>query len=86
MPTMRLDNVPDDLYQRIAQLADADRLSLPEEALLLLRKAIHFKSPDAAEKPARSQQEVLEEIGRQRFPAKPGMPSVVDMLREDRQR
>lgn len=83
MPSLHLQNVPEDLYRRIEELAAADRVLLSEETLALLQQAVMKKSSTNGR---RSQREVLDDIVRHRFALLPGMPSAVEMLREDRER
>jgi len=40
MPTVVVENVPPEVYQRLQQRAAADRRSLPEEILHLVREAL----------------------------------------------
>ena len=87
MAILHLENVPAELYGRIEQLACADRLSPAEEAVRLLHDAVRQKLPgNGGPSPGLSQREIIEDIIRNRFRLQPGTPSVVDMLREDRQR
>lgn len=84
MATLELNNVPDDLYERLEQLAAADRVPIAEETVRLLRDAVMQKNGGASR--VRSQREILEEIGRHPFKAQVGIPSAVDLIREDRDR
>jgi hypothetical protein len=90
MRVLHLNDVPDDLYHGIEQLAARDQLPLPEEALRLLREAVTAKQGSgvvgASPQPTRSQREILGEILRGRFTPTPGTPDSVEMIREDRDR
>jgi hypothetical protein len=89
MPVLHLDNIPDELFRRIEQLAAADRMPMAEETVYLLQQAVARKqAPGEAgtPPPVRSQREVLDDIGRLRWTPTPGSPGVVEMLREDRGR
>jgi hypothetical protein len=89
MPVLHLDNIPDELFRRIEQLAEADRMPLAEETVHLLQQAVAFKQARGgagAPPPVRSQREVLDDISRLRWAPPPGSPGVVEMLREDRER
>lgn len=89
MSVLHLENVPDDLYHRIEQLAEADQVPLPEETLRLLQEAVARKPAGVMQPVAlagRSQREILDEIIRNRYTPAPGMPDSVELLREDRNR
>jgi len=87
MPALQLDNVPEELYRRIEQLAAVEQVPLATEALHLLQEAVRQKPrPNGGSPPERLQRAVLDDIIRHRFAPRPGMPSVVEMLREDRER
>jgi len=45
MPTVIVENVPPEIYERLQQRAAADRRSLPEEMLHLLREALREAAP-----------------------------------------
>jgi len=85
MPSLLLDNVPNDLYRQLQELAEARQVPLAEETLHLLRLAVAQQQLNGGTAP-RSQREILEDIVRNQFPPWPGGPSVVEMLREDRER
>ena len=89
MPVLHLDNIPDELFRRIEQLAAADRMPVAEETVHLLQQAVALKQASGeagTPPPVRSQREVLDDIGRLRWTPPPGSPGVVEMLREDRGR
>ncbi len=87
MAVLHLRNVPDQLFQRIEQLAAVQQLSVEEETVHLLQEVVAERSSNCVtHSTVRSQQEVLHSILQNRFTPLPGSPSVVDMLREDRER
>jgi hypothetical protein len=88
MPTLHLDNVPDELYHQLEHLAAADQIPLAEETLRLLKEAVRSKQPGNGYSPpaTRTQQEILEEIVRNRYTPAPGTPDSRELLREDRNR
>lgn len=45
MPTIIVENVPPEVYDRLQQRATADRRSLPEEMLHLVREALRETPP-----------------------------------------
>jgi hypothetical protein len=86
MPVLHVDDVPEELYRRIAELAANDRVPLSEETVRLLRMALQF-APPAAEVQSRAQvQEVLDRMWRNRIVPSPETPDSLEMLREDRGR
>lgn len=84
MAILQLNNVPDDLYQRIEQLAANDGVPVPEETVRLLVSAVGQQPLQA--KPRQDVHAILEEIRRNQIRPAPGTPDVVEMLREDRER
>lgn len=80
MATLHVRNVPDEIYQRLREKAEASNRSLSAEVVVLLRGALENRKP--------SQREVLDEIRRQRTfrPADVGAPDSTTLLREDRGR
>ena len=77
-----LDNIPEDLYWRIEQLASVDHLPLSEETVRLLRQAVELKQQSGRGQVL----DVLEEMRRNRIVPAPGAPDGVQLLREDRER
>jgi plasmid stability protein len=45
MPTVIVENVPPEVYERLQQRAAAERRSLPEEVLHLVREALREAAP-----------------------------------------
>lgn len=82
MPVLHLDNVPEDLYGRIEQLAAAEQIPLTEETLRLLRQAVDMNRPTSRA----NVNALLEEIRRNRITPPPGTPDSSELLREDRGR
>lgn len=80
MATLHVRNVPDEIYQRLRDRAEASNRSLSAEVVVLLRGALDDRKP--------SQREVLDEIRRRRSfrPADVGAPDSTKLLREDRGR
>jgi len=72
--------VPDDLYARLRQQAQANRRSICGEVIALLNQVLPTSK--------RTQSDVLASIKRRRFfrPAAVGAPDSVTLLREDRDR
>ena len=83
MPTLYVENVPDDLYEALRARARERRTSIAAEVLSLLERDV----PTAKELARR--QELMNRILRlaSRRPLSPGPhPSSEEMLREDRDR
>ncbi|MEP7359107.1 MAG: hypothetical protein ABI847_17785 [Anaerolineales bacterium] len=80
MSILHVRNIPDELYQRIQERAQAQGRSITAEVVSLLSRAIEEADADQAE--------VLASIRRRRFfnPKEAGAPDSTSLLREDRQR
>jgi plasmid stability protein len=80
MPTLHVRNVPEDLYERIRQRAQAESRSITAEVIQLLSRALSESEAGQAE--------VLERIQRRRFfsPGDADAPDSTTMLRQDRAR
>jgi hypothetical protein len=82
MPVLHLDNVPEELYGRIEQLAAAEQIPLTEETLRLLRQAVEMSRPTLRANVV----PLLEEIRRRQITPVTGTPDSVELLGEDRGR
>jgi plasmid stability protein len=80
MPALHLNDVPNEVYERIQRLAAAHQRTLEAEAVNLLRQGVASGAGD------RSQAELLAELARRSFTPPPGTPDSVELLREDRGR
>jgi plasmid stability protein len=80
MPTLHVRNVPDALYSRLKQQAQAENRSLSAEVIMLLDRALAEAE--------RGQNEVLDNVRRRRFfrPDQAGAPDSASLLRQDRAR
>lgn len=82
MPTLHVRDCPEETYERIRELASANKRSLSAEAVKLLDEALrnHERRPAHAE--------ALAWILRNRhvYPAGKKVPDSVELLREDRAR
>jgi plasmid stability protein len=80
MPTLHVRNVPEDLYARLKESADARHRSLSAEVIALLEWALEGSERNTAS--------TLSSIQRRRSysPAATGAPESVQLLREDRGR
>jgi hypothetical protein len=89
MAVLHLENVPDELMRQIEQLAERERQTPAAKAVSLLQEAVgRNRAADTGDRAggARTVKEILESIARNRFRPDPGGPTVVEMLREDRER
>ncbi len=80
MSTLHVRSVPEDLYNRLQQLANARNRSLSAQVIMMLTQAIE------AEERRKKQAKVLTSIQRRRFKAPKNAPSSLALLREDRSR
>ena len=82
MATLRLLDIPDDLYGALEQRASTERRSVEEQAVALLKEALDVRPADNRERRRR----VLEEIDRRNLPDTSKWPDPVQLIREDRDR
>lgn len=82
MPTLHVRNVPEDLHERIREIASADRRSLSGEVVVLLDEALGNRKRLARHV------EALESLRRRRrvYRSKGKLPDSTQLLREDRAR
>jgi plasmid stability protein len=80
MATLHIRNVPDELYNRIQQLAEQHRRSLRAQILTMLERALE------EENARQNQAELLASIRARRIanPLPDGAPDTLTLLREDR--
>jgi hypothetical protein len=82
MPVLLLDNVPDDLYQRLEQMAAAEQVPVTEETVRLLRRAVGLGQP----LPRADVSRLLQQMRSAAIRPLPGTSDGVELLREDRNR
>ncbi len=83
MPTLYVENIPEDLYAALRKRAKENRKSISAEVISLLESNV----PTAAE--IKRRLKLFERTLRLRSQKSPGsgpFPSAVEMLREDRER
>jgi len=78
--TLHVRSVPDNLYNRIQQLARSKNRSLNAQIIILLEHALEV------EERFMNQAKVLSSIQRRRFAALKNTPSSLELLKEDRSR
>ena len=76
MNTLHVRSVPDALYKRLQQLANARNRSLSAQVITMLEQAVD------AEERRKKQAKVLTSIQRRRFKAPKNAPSTLELLRE----
>ena len=80
MNTLHVRSVPDNLYNRLQQLAQSRNRSLCAQVITLLEQALEI------EERRKRQAKVLSSIQRRRFKAPKNAPSSLELLKEDRAR
>lgn len=80
MNTLHVRSVPEDLYNRLQSLANAQNRSLSAQVITMLAQAIEN------EERGKKQAKTLASIQRRRFKAPKNAPSTLELLREDRAR
>lgn len=80
MNTLHVRSVPDNLYNRLQQLAQSKNRSLSAQVITLLEQALEI------EERRKKQAKVLTSIQRRRFKAPRNTPSSLELLKEDRAR
>ena len=80
MNTLHVRSVPDNLYNRLQQLAQSKNRSLSAQVLTLLEQALDI------EERRKKQAKVLSSIQRRRFTAPKNAPASLELLKEDRTR
>jgi antitoxin FitA len=80
MATLHVRSVPEDLYERIQNLARSRSRSLSAEVITLLYQALE------EEESRKRQGKLLADIRRRRFALPAGAPDSAELLREDRRR
>jgi hypothetical protein len=83
MPVLHVRNVPEDLYRRLAKVAEDERRSINSEVLVLLSEALEQTSESGNSKSAA----IKRLIDRRKSVSLPGgLPDGTEMIREDRNR
>ena len=82
MARLVVEDLPDELYQRLAERAREEGRSLDDEVVRILQDGLARRGQD------RSVAEILADMRRrrERNPPPPGAPDSLEMLREDRAR
>ena len=83
MPTLYVENVPEELYEALRNQAQKHRRSIAAEVLTLLEDHV------PTEKELKAREEAFKKLVNLRFTKSPDaepLPSSLDMIREDRER
>lgn len=88
MATLHVENIPDDLYAKLQQLATSQNRSIDAQVITLLENALATHTPPPLIETTKSITEILEESRRRReqLPTDIEWPDSTAMIREDRDR
>jgi hypothetical protein len=73
--------MPEDLYERLSQIAEQDNRSITQETIVLLRKALNYKESRISRR-----KRILNEIRNDTIVDSNSFPDPAVMIREDRER
>jgi antitoxin FitA len=88
MATLNLLNIPDDLYERLQELAQAEHSSIDAQVITILQNALETKTQQTEEARRKNVLKLLEESSNRRRlnPVDFGLPDSTELIREDRDR
>ena len=88
MPTLYVRNVPEDLYQKLQELAASQHRSISAQVLTILEQALSPQTQQAKSETTKPITEILAESRRRRRvnPSDFGLPDSTTLIREDRDR
>ncbi|WP_193197271.1 hypothetical protein [Nostoc sp. MG11] len=90
MTTLHVLDIPDELYEQLQQLAQAENSSVDAQVITILQNALQKTKTQLTEDEKRKNvPKLLEEIDHRRHrlnPADFGLPDSIEMIREDRDR
>lgn len=88
MATLHLENVPDDLYAKLQQLATSQNRSIDAQVITLLESVLQTEAQQPPSHTPKSVAAILADISRCREsrPADLGLPDSTTLIREDRDR
>ena len=81
MPLLQVRDIPEDLYETLSRVAEAENRSISQETIVLLRKALKLNSELIARR-----KKVLDEIRELNIQDSDEYPDPADLIREDRDR
>ncbi len=82
MPTLQVRNLPEHIYNKIVELAEADRRSITQETIILLEKALEIEKQNK-EYRKKLLEQIIDETNSENLS---DVPDPVLLIREDRNR
>lgn len=88
MATLYVRNLPDDLYQRLQELAKVENRSINAQVITLLQQALSPQTQETEDQRRKNVPKLLEEIRRRResLPTDVEWLDSTELIREDRDR
>ena len=81
MPLLQVRDIPEDLYEKLSQLAKQENRSIPQETIVLLKKALNYPESRSSRT-----KRILNEIKNDRVENSTTLPDPAQLIREDRKR
>lgn len=81
MPLLQVRDMPQDLYEKLSQVAESENRSIAQETIVLLRKALNL-----TEERISRRKKILETIQKTKIEGTDTFPDPVLLIREDRER
>ena len=81
MPLLQVRDIPNDLYDRLSRVAEEDNRSIPQETVVLLKKALGYSEERTARR-----KRILAEINELHIKDVDKFPDPAMLVREDRDR
>ncbi|MGV0105984.1 hypothetical protein [Nostoc sp. DSM 114167] len=88
MASLHALDIPDELYERLQQLAKAENSSVDAQVITILQNALQVKTQQTEDEKRKNVPKLLEEIRlrREQLPTDIEWPDSTAMIREDRDR
>lgn len=81
MPLLQVQDMPEDLYEKLSQIAEQENRSITQETIVLLKKASNYKESRIARR-----KRILRGIRSDIIVDSSKFPDPADLIREDRER
>lgn len=81
MPLLQVRDMPEDLYEKLSQLAKQENRSITQETIVLLKKALNYQESRGFRR-----KRILNEIKNDRIENSNTFPDPAQLIREDRER
>lgn len=81
MPLLQVRDMPEDLYEKLSQIAEQENRSITQETIVLLKKASNYKESRIARR-----KRILRGIRSDIIVDSSKFPDPADLIREDRER